>query len=233
MATRRKSSPGMRLRLGASVLSAARLVDTRLVKERLGRFEEMHRTYAAAQRKADAVEEELAAVQARVAACDAVQDQAVEALAAALAGEGHARRNPFETFGAPSPSVIMRLPFTEEPAAVRQLVAAIEGSRTVSVSKATLAAAHAADKAARAVEETVGPLAKLEDAVRHARRTRDSVVPGWESALAALRRGARVAADEGATDLYARLFGLVARATPRSKPAEEQVPPVTQAPKAA
>jgi hypothetical protein len=178
------------------VLSAARLVDTRLVKERLGRFEEMHRTYAAAQRKVDAVEEELAAAQARVAACDAVQDQAVEALAAALAGEGHARRNPFETFGAPSPSVIMRLPFTEEPAAVQQLVAAIEGSRTVSVSKATLAAAHAADKAARAVEEAVGPLAKLEDAVRHARRTRDSVVPGWE-APAAADHGPDVTASAG------------------------------------
>jgi hypothetical protein len=233
MATRRKSSPGTPLQLGASVLSAARLVDTRLVKDRLGRFVQMHRTYVAAQRKVDAAEAELRAAEARVTARDAAQDHAVEALAAALAGEGHTRRNPFETFGASPPSVIMRLPFTEEPAAVHQLVAAIERSKTASVSKATLKAAQAADKAASAVEEALGPLAELEEDVRHVRRTRDSVVPGWESALAALRRGARAAADEGATDLYTRLFPPVVRAAPKTKPAEDQPPAATQTPNAA
>ena len=234
MATRSKSNRGTRLQIGASVLSAARLVDTRLVKDRLGRFEQMHRTYAAAQRKVDTAEEELSAAEARIVACDAAQDEAVNALAAALAGEGHARRNPFEAFGAPPPSMIMRLPVPEEAGAVHQLVTVIQRSKTASVSKATLAAAQAADKAARAVEEALGPLAKLEENVRHARRTRESVVPGWESALAALRRGTRAAADEGAPDLHARLFPPVVRAAPKSKPPEaEQPPAVTETPNAA
>jgi hypothetical protein len=57
---------------------------------------------------------------------------------------------------------------------------------------------------------------------------------GWESALAALRRGARAAADEGAPDLYATLFPPVARAvTTKSKAPEEEVPAVSQTPTAA
>ncbi len=40
-----KTGPGMRLQLGASVLSAARAVDTRLVKARLERFGRAHREY--------------------------------------------------------------------------------------------------------------------------------------------------------------------------------------------
>lgn len=40
----KKASSGTRLQLGASVLAAARAVDTHLVKDRLRHFEQVHRT---------------------------------------------------------------------------------------------------------------------------------------------------------------------------------------------
>jgi hypothetical protein len=59
------------------------------------------------------------------------------------------------------------------------------------------------------------------------------VSQGWESALAALRRGTRAAADEGAPDLDAALFLPAARAVTKSKAPEEEVPTVTATPTAA
>ena len=227
----KKTSPGTRLQVGAAVLSAARAVDTRLVKARLGRFERVHQQYVNAQRKVDAAESQLRGAQARLAECDAIQDDAVETLARALVADGQARGNPFDTFKAPAPGTLTRLPFAEEAEAVRELVAAIQRSK--GASKATIQAAQAAEKAARVVEQALAPVAKLQDSVRDARRTRDAVGQGWESALAALRRGARAAADEGAPDLYATLFPPVARAATKSKAPEEQVPAVSPTPAAA
>ena len=51
--SKRKNGSGTRLQIGAGVLSAARAIDTRPVKGRLGRFERAHRAYVAAQRKVD------------------------------------------------------------------------------------------------------------------------------------------------------------------------------------
>ena len=50
---------------------------------------------------------------------------------------------------------------------------------------------------------------------------RDAVAQGWESALAALRRGTRAAGDEGAPDLHATLFPPVVRVVKSKAPAEE------------
>ena len=229
--SKRKNGSGTRLRVGAGVLSAARAIDTRLVKGRLGRFERAHRAYVAAQRKVDAAESQLRSAQARLAECDAVQDEAVETLARALVADGQPRGNPFEAFGAPAPGTLTRLVFAEEAEAVHALVAAVQRSK--GVSKATLQAAQTADKAARVVVQALAPVAKLQDTVRDARRTRDAVAQGWESTLAALKRGARAAADEGAPDLYPTLFPPVIRAITKSKTPEEQAPPVTATPAAA
>jgi hypothetical protein len=220
-----KGSPGMRLQLGASVLSAARAVDTSLVKDRLARFERVHRTYVTAQRRVDAAETALRAAQARLAECDAIQDEAVEILARALVADGQPRGNPFDTFGAPAPGTLMRLPFTEETEAVHRLVAAIQRSK--GASPATLEAAQAGDKAAAAVAQAMAPVEKLQEGVRDARRTRDAVAQGWESALAALRRGARAAADEGAPDLYPTLFPAVGRTTTKTKTTDDEPPTAT------
>src|SRR5207244_1463599 len=219
--SKRKNGSGTRLQIGAGVLSAARAIDTRLVKGRLGRFERAHRAYVAAQRKVDAAESQLRGAQARLAECDAIQDDAVETLARALVADGQARGNPFDTFRAPAPGTLMRLPFAEEAEAVRELVAAVQRSK--SVSKATIQAAQAAEKAARVVEQALAPVAKLQDSVRDARRMRDAVGQGWESALAALRRGTRAAADEGAPELDATLFLPVARVVTKKKARGEPV----------
>src|SRR5882724_10204899 len=123
---------------------------------------------------------------------------------------------------APAPGTLTRLVFAEEAGAVQALVAAVQRSK--GVSKATVQAAQAADKAARVVVQALAPVAKLQDTVRDARRSRDAVAQGWESALAALKRGARAAADEGAPDLYPTLFTPVIRAITKSKTPEEQAP---------
>ena len=222
MATRtRKGNSGGRLQVGDAVLSAATQADTRLVKDRLARFAEIHRRYAGAQRKVDAAEAELAATEGRVMQCDARQEKAVEFLARTVSFvEGRSRRNPFDMFGAPAPGVIARLHPPEAAVAVHKLVATIQGSKQMS--KETLDAAQAAEKGARAVEDALGPIPKLEDAVRRTRGIRDSVNPEWDAALSALRRGARAAADEGAPNLYATLFPRVVRSPNKRKPAEQK-----------
>src|SRR5207253_9998425 len=136
-------APGLRLRIGADVLSAARAIDTRFVKNRLARFERAHRRYIEAQRRVAATELKVRAAQALVSRRDAVQDDAVEALARALVGEGHRRRNPFAAFGAPAPSRVARLPVADEAEAVHRLVATIR--RAGRVGKRTSHALRAAD----------------------------------------------------------------------------------------
>jgi hypothetical protein len=213
-----RSGSGSRLQFGASVLAAARSIDTRPVKERLQRFAQAQRNYVNAQKKVDAAEAQLTVAQARIAELDAVQDDAVDALARALIHDGQPIGNAFAAFGAPTLGALKRLPFDEEAAAVHQLVAAV--LRSKGVSEATTKAAQAADKAASVVEEALGPIGKLEDSVREARWTRDVVGQAWESTLAALRRMAQTVAAEGSPDLYARLFPPVTRTGTKTKPAE-------------
>lgn len=214
-----RSGAGSRIQFGASVLAAARSIDTQPVKERLQRFAQAQRNYVNVQKKVDTAEAQLTAAQVRIAELDAVQDDAVDTLARTLIHDGQPiGANAFAAFGAPTLGALKRLPFDEEAAAIHQLVAAV--LRGKGVSEASTKAAQAADKAASAVEEALGPIGKLEDTVREARRTRDGVGQAWESALAALRRMAQAVAAEGAPDLYARLFPSVVRAGTKTKPAK-------------
>ena len=205
MAPRNTGTPSTwRLRLGESVLFAARATDTSLVKNRLERFERAHQDYVEAQQKIDAAEAQLRAAESRLADCDAVHDKAVVALSGVLIGQGQRARNPFVSFGGLTPRKITRLPFAEEAVAVHQLVAAMQ--RDQSLGEAALKAAHAAEKAARAVEQALVPFEKMQEGVREARRMRDVHAQAWDSALAALRHDARAAARDGAPQLYAALF---------------------------
>jgi hypothetical protein len=74
------------------------------------------------------------------------------------------------------------------------------------VSKKSVQAAQSALDAARAVEQALDSLAKLQDEVRSARVMRDAVGVQWDSALRALRLKVLAAADDGAPGLYAVLF---------------------------
>ena len=229
MAARKGTSPGTRLQLGASVLTAARAVDTTAVEVRLQRFDQAHRNYVGAQRKLDTAEAQLRAAQTRLAELDAVQDEAVENLACALVTDGQPRGNPFAAFDAPAPGTLTRCAFAEAAEAVHQFVAVI--LRSKGVSEATTQAAKAADNAARALEQALAPITKLQDSVRDARRLRDAVGQAWDSALAALRRDTLAAADEGAPNLYARLFQPLTRAA-KTKTPEDAVPTHPPAPAA-
>jgi hypothetical protein len=97
-------SPGTRLETGAAIiLAAAEANSTRLVTPRLAAFVTAQRRYAAAQRKVDGADTRLRAGQARLAACDAEQDAAVEALARALVAEGQPRVNRSRPSAPPRP----------------------------------------------------------------------------------------------------------------------------------
>lgn len=200
----KKARPGMRLERGASVLVAAAAVDTRLVQGGVRRLEEAHRAYVDAQQRVDAAEADLDAARVRVRELRAVQADALEALACALVGDGHHRKNPFTAFGAPSPFTIGRLAVPNGVTAVARLVEAVQ--RRNDASPRSVHAARAALAAARAVEQALTSIAGLEDAARAARVTRDALGVSWDAALAALQSKARAAADDGAPDLYATLF---------------------------
>lgn len=208
------ATPANRLEAGASILAAARMTDTRLVKDRLAAFERAQRAYGEAQRKVDAVEKRLAAVQQQVGECDAAQDEAVEALARALVGDGHPRATPFAAFGAPSPAAIKRLPLAAEAKTLSALIAALQRNKTVS--KPTLQTARDVEKAVRTVARAQAPLDKLTAALHDARRTRDAIGGNWDAALGAFKRGARAAADDGAPQLYTGLFERPTRTSARN-----------------
>lgn len=218
--------PTARLETGAAILAAAETSSTRSVKRRLIAFAAAQRRFVGAQRKVDTADERLRAALARVAARDTAQDAALETLARALVAEGQPRRNPFAAFGAEAPSLLKGRAPVEEAKAIHGLVAAVQGHSMVS--EATLEAAHAAEKAARAVEAALVPLDVLEQQSRASRQRRDTIGQGWDSAVAALRRGARAAADDGAPGLYTALFGRMVRSTPKKrKPAPTPPPAVT------
>jgi hypothetical protein len=224
------ATPGNRLEAGASILAAARLTDTRLVKNRLAAFERAYRAYGAAQRKVDAAERRLATAQQRVGECDAAQDDAVEMLARALVGDGHPRAQPFAAFGAASPAAIKRLAPAAEAKALSALIAALQ--RNKAVSKPTLQAAREVERAVGAVTRAQAPIDKLTAALHDARRTRDAIGGTWDSALGALKRGARAAADDGAPQLYPSLFERPARTSGRNgkrAPAPTPEPPAEPA----
>lgn len=212
-------SPAMRLDMGAAILLAAEVHTVQSIKRRFDAFTNAHRRYTTAQSRVAAVDARIRAAQASLAANDAAQDAAVEALARALIFGGHLRRNPFAVFGADSPCVLKDLAPGDEASAIHQLVAAVQ--RQSSPSAETARAIQAAEKAARAVEATLGMLLNLQATSRRARQRRDTIGDSWDKSLAALKRGARAAVDDGAPGLYAALFGRFTRPT-RKKPQPEK-----------
>lgn len=207
--------PAGRLRTGAAILAAAEVVNTRLIRKRVEAFAEAHQTYAKAQRAVQAAEAELRACQERLAARDREQDEAVEWLARALINEGWPRANPFGPYAMPASSAIRKLPVAEEAKTIHALTEAVQRDHTTST--AVRRAAQAADEAADKTEKELAPWDKLNAGVRSTRETRDAVGRTWDLALAALKRATRAAADDGAAQLYVKLFGRMIR--PKKKAA--------------
>ena len=201
--------PGARAEIGGAVLAAAETVDTRLVRERLAAFAVTHGRYTEAQRVVAAAEVKLAAAAAVVRRCDVEQDAAVDALARALLHEGQPRANPFRGLGVPSPAVLQRRAAAAEAKAIHKLVAAVQ--RLPGCAAPTLQAAEAAAAAAGAVEKALASVLPLAAALHTARLARDTVGELWNRDLAALKRHAQAAADDGAPHLHAALFRSVRR----------------------
>ncbi len=216
MATNRSAvSPAMRLDMGAAILMAAQVNTIQSIKRRLDTFAAAHRRYVSVQSKVDAIDTQVRVAQARVAANDAAQEAAIEALARALVFGGQPRRNPFAAFGADCPFALKKLAPADAASALHRLVAAVERQRPTVA--ATADAAQAAEKAARAVDAALQTVDELQQLARRARQRRDAVGDTWDESLAALKRGARAAVDDGAPGLYAALFGRFTRPT-RKKP---------------
>jgi len=215
-------SPGKRLRTGAAILAAAQAVDTKLIAARLSQFATVHRRYAGAQQKAEALE---ALRQKTLARRDAEQDEAVEVVARALVAAGRPRTRPFSGFSTTTPTLIKRLTGADKTVAIYQLIADLR--RATGLSPQTLTAVNAADKTAHAAEAATVTIDRLEVSLRNARHKRDALAPSWDAALGALRRRTRAAADDGAPGLYPALFGSPARTRKTGKAPK---PPVAPAP---
>ena len=125
------------------------------------------------------------------------------------------RASPFRGFGVPSPAVLQRLAAAAEAKAIHKLVAAVQ--RIEGCAAATLEAAQAADAAASAVEEAMASMLPVETALRTARQARDDVGQQWDRDLAALKRQAQAAADDGAPHLHAALFPSVGRTSRKQR----------------
>ena len=220
-------SPGKRLKTGATILAAMRVVNTKPVQKRLDAFAAAHRAYGDAQAKVDAADAELRAGQAQVVQLDAEQDAALEALALCLANNGQSREKPFAAFNADSPARIKTMPFAEEAQAIHALVASLRID--TSLSQATLDAAQRAEQAAQKVEAALVPLDALRNTLSAAREVRDNLASAWDTSLAVLRRGALAEGDNGAPGLYTSLFGRRSRAK-KAKPVPVQAAPATTPP---
>jgi hypothetical protein len=177
----------MKLKLGASVLAGAEAIEPKWTRDGLPRFAQVHRGYVDAQRKVDAAQSALKAARARVRTLHTLQSHAVHQLARALIVDGCPFHQPFKPFSAPSPSTIGRLPNAEGAAAVAQLVAAVV--RRPRLSDMTRQSTESALAASRAVEEALAAVAKREEDVRSALRTRDAVGVLWDTAVRRSGRG--------------------------------------------
>ncbi|MBI4512056.1 MAG: hypothetical protein HY698_20660 [Deltaproteobacteria bacterium] len=222
-------NPASRIQVGNDILESAKTVDTKPIKERLLLFEKAHRALAAAQAGVDKAEGTLRAAQEKVAEADVVQDEALMALAAALVGEGLPRMNPFKPLGFDAPSTIAKLGTAREAKVVKTLVAKVQKRKGTQAP--SLRAARAAEKAALAVERASTPLDRLAEAYRAALSRRTAQELPWEARLAALKRGARAAADDGAPGLFAALFERDPSPPRKARRAPVEVPVETPVPK--
>ncbi len=143
----------------------------------------------------------------------------MDTLASKLVGDGLPRKNPFAPLGFKPPAVVQRMGYAEEAKEVLKI--ATKARKVKGASKETLDAAKDAERSARAVTHALGPIPALKEAYKAALLKRDALAQPWETAFAALKRGARAAEDDGAKGLFAALFERPAKPRKRkqAKPA--------------
>lgn len=214
-------NPGALRETGDALLQAASAIDAKPLKARLAAFAAAHRAFVAAHLAVMKAEERHGEAVAVVAERDLDQDDAVDALASALAGDGFRRQNPFAELEAASPSKVKALGYGAEAVVVRKLAARVKSADKAS--KRSKALAAALDRAGAAVLAALTPVAKLESERALAIARRDPLALAWRTAFSALKRGAKAAEDDGARGLTAALFDRPA--APKRKKAATATPP--------
>jgi hypothetical protein len=219
------TNPGSLETIGNALLEAAKTVDTKPVKTQLTAFQARHKAWLAAHAKtmtAKAREQELRLNRSEL---DAKQDLAVDALAAALAGDGFDRLNPFKSFGGPSPSRLKEM--GDEQEAVRAIALAAAVQKDKKASAATRKAAQVLAAAAKPVIDASKAVVPAAATATAQRNQREALVSGWGKAYALLRMAAKLEEDSGGAPLYSTLFPTVSR--PKRKPAPRPVTTATVA----
>jgi hypothetical protein len=215
MATLRpRLNPGSRLEAGNYVIERASSVSIKPIKPRFDAFKKTFAQFQSAEASVSKAVEAADAASTKVAELDSVQDEAVLALAAAMAGDGAPRANPFKPLGFAAPAKVADMRYELEVATVTKLAAA--AARAKSASKATKAAAAKLIKAAAAVKAALPAMDKTAAARATAIAKREAIGLDFDRALAKLKRAARVAEDDGAEGLFAALF-QVDKARPKKK----------------
>ncbi len=151
----------------------------------------------------------------------------MEGGARALVADAAPRATPFEAFAPGLPFGLRKLSLAEQAKAIRRLIDAVRESKPAS--PASRRAVQTAVQAVAAVEVSLLAMNKAEAAARMARDTRRALGQVWDRQLAALKRGARAAADEGAPGLYEALFGGLRRSRTKmatSEPVKQPGQPV-------
>jgi hypothetical protein len=211
------SSIGTRKEVGNLVLAAAKVTDTKPVRLRLSAFAKAHGAYVKAADKVAAAEAVRDAAHATVALGDVTQDASIDALVLALVTAGQPRLSPLKGISTYTPSDLKTLATQKEAKELQRITGVIakRPGLTPALKKANKAAADASAAVLRSIVSVV-PRERL---YQESLAARDALSQPWETALAYLKRAAKVAEDDGATGLFATLFQRNAEAPKKKKKA--------------
>ncbi len=223
MATLNKAkTPGQKIKIGTKVLCGVDAVDTTPIASRVAAFQLVHQQYMAVDQGVQSSTRACHDKRGVVAAAYDDMHITIEALAIALPNDGFARRQPFQSFGVPSPSALKGMAVAEGAEMVIVLEKAV--LRHPGVSAKSSHAAKAAGNAARKLLEALKMLTVREKSRGDAIAKRDAFTPAWDKAFQSLKMSARLAEAEGHAGLFDALFERPA--SPRKKASSKRkVPP--------
>lgn len=201
------TSAPARIEIGTNILDAATTAPkahAALIKKSLARFSATQKAYVAAQKQVTIASASVHAAEAKVAALDNAQDDAIEALVVALINDKLPRQNPLKGLTSYAASDLKQLRYDTEASECHKLVEAVR--KRAGLSKASLAAATKLDAAASAVDKALPALETVKRARTSTETKRDAIGLDWQADFGALKRAAKSAEDNGAPGLFARLF---------------------------
>lgn len=218
-----RQRPGARLRAGQRLLIRCHLADTSLITARLQHFTAAHDDYAAAQKAVLAARRDVVEQRARLASLDAARNDAIDALARALALDGQPRMRPLSAYCKTSPSLLKRMAANRKAQTLRLLVLAVH--RDTSLSPLCIQAAAALARSGDLVAEARHALDRSEAVLQHEILRRDAIGAIWDKALGALKRRVLCAVDDGAAGLHRFLFPVERRRRRSVRSARVEVRP--------